>query len=71
MAPRIYELRVWIALAAVVMSGLAIWRIVGSTGLHGVGEGIITVVLWGLALWGFRARSADARHVSSQGAAGS
>jgi hypothetical protein len=49
----ISKLRIWILLAAIVMTGLAVDRTVQAHGLHGVGEGILAAILWFTAGAGF------------------
>jgi hypothetical protein len=54
----ITKLRIWILLAAMVMTGLAIDRTVQAHGLHGIGEGILAAILWFTAGAGFVNHSA-------------
>jgi hypothetical protein len=44
--------RWWTLSAGVALAGLAIWRTVSAHGNHGIGEGVLAVVLWAGTLWG-------------------
>jgi hypothetical protein len=52
MTERIYKLRIWIGLLAVIFTALAIERTAQSGHVHGVGEGVVALVLWVLLVWG-------------------
>jgi hypothetical protein len=52
MTGRVYKLRIWIGLLAVIFTGLAIERTAQSGHMHGVGEGAVALVLWVLLVWG-------------------
>lgn len=57
MGTKVADLRWWLVIAAVLMSGLAVDRIVQGHGVNGVGEAILATALWVCAIWGFVVRS--------------
>jgi hypothetical protein len=54
---KVANLRWWLLVAAVVMSGLAVASHLLRHGVHGVGEAILAAALWVGAIWGFVIRS--------------
>jgi hypothetical protein len=60
MAERIYRLRIWIGLLAVIFTALAIERTAQSGHMHGVGEGAVALALWVLLVWGLVGHSSTA-----------
>jgi hypothetical protein len=59
MVERLYKLRLWIGLLAVVMTAVAIERTIQSGRLHGIGEAVIALVFWALLAWGLLGRGKE------------
>ena len=57
MGTKVADLRWWLVIGAVLMSGLAVDRHVQGHGVHGVVEAILAAALWVCAICGFVARS--------------
>ena len=53
MGKKLAELRWWSLVAAVLMSGLAIYRLSYGGGHHGDTEAVLAVLLWACVIWGF------------------
>jgi hypothetical protein len=54
---KVADLRWWLVMAAVLMSGLAVGSHLLRHGVHGVSEAILAAPLWVCAIWGFVVRS--------------
>jgi hypothetical protein len=60
----VIRFRWWALSLGLIMAALAVARTVTAHGNHGIGEAVLTVILWGCALWGFIGRSRMSRNGS-------